>query len=430
MKENKKHDRRNKIIGWVLFVFLLWLPVLFDFDSASMVGKVLMVIGSVCCLLIYILLFVTMLKNNSNNISKSQKKKNIAIFVIIFILYVWLLLRYFDPNIWGTFGFVVIAFLIMVLWGCYTLVNNLRPMLNNEKVTVMLISVAIFFYALSWLLSEVDSKASKVLLIIAIGISYAFFISILLNALMSSDKGIKNRIIFIAFLVTIGVALLILFPFYVQWCGLTGNNFIVFATTYAAIVGGALTLIGVAWTIRHNKIERINEAAKREEERKEDERKKYIPYLKIDNGADFVRSAYLSFLDIEEDKEEVAYAISIKDFYIKNLSLTVIIIKGIMIDNKFCRFDNEYILAKDDSCKISSKGNKRFGCKEMPKNIAIIVQDAIGNEYRLDCNVNKEEHKYRRGVRNNSDRGIMYNYSIVSLTLPTLNNKVIANEEQ
>lgn len=124
-------------------------------------------------------------------------------------------------------------------------------------------------------MSDIHEEAASILIKIAVGILYLFFISILLNILVfnKSKKEIKNRIIIIAFLVAVGVALLILFPFYVQWCGLSGNNFSVFVTTYSAVVGGALTLLGVAWTIRHDRI--IS---------KEEDIEKIKPFLVIDTS--------------------------------------------------------------------------------------------------------------------------------------------------
>lgn len=50
-------------------------------------------------------------------------------------------------------------------------------------------------------------------------------------------------------------------------------------TIVAAVYGGILTLVGVAWTIRHSTEERKLMEKKREAERKEEERKKYKPYF-------------------------------------------------------------------------------------------------------------------------------------------------------
>lgn len=105
-------------------------------------------------------------------------------------------------------------------------------------------------------------------------------IFILYNIFNTNRKRSNNKnqtINLIKNIVTI-IVLIVTLPFYIKWLGLDACNYNIFLTTYSALVSGGLTLIGVAWT--------INSTEKR---RKDDEKKKAIPYLQIidennDNG--------------------------------------------------------------------------------------------------------------------------------------------------
>lgn len=138
-RKEKKHEKNGELIPMIIFslwLFILILPAVFNFQEASIVGKVFMIIGSSIFLLIYIALFVLIIKDKSNDIYKTKRQKiwAVVIFVAIFVLYAWLLLRYFDSDIWGTFGYVSAGiFLVMIMGGCYTAVNNFRHLLIMKK---------------------------------------------------------------------------------------------------------------------------------------------------------------------------------------------------------------------------------------------------------------------------------------------------------
>lgn len=58
-------------------------------------------------------------------------------------------------------------------------------------------------------------------------------------------------------------------------------------TIVASVLGGLIALVGVAWTIRHTNATRQEDLMRIERERKEEERKKHIPYIRISFEKEF-----------------------------------------------------------------------------------------------------------------------------------------------
>lgn len=391
-RKEKNRGELSELVGGlviILWLFLLLLPVLFDFQSATVVGKIFMIIGSSIFLLIYIALFVLTVKDKSNDIYKTRRQKIWAIifFIVILILYVWLLLGYFDSDIWGTLEYVVMgAFLIMVMYGCYSLVNGFRPLLNNEKITVVLIAAALFLAYLSGLFSDIYEGVADILIKIAVGILYLFFISFLLNILVFNKpkKEIKNRIIMIAILVVVGVALLILFPFYVQWCGFTGDNFEVFVTTYSAVVGGALTLLGVALTIKYER-----------QVSKDADIEKIKPFLVIDTSMESYNYNQIKqisfgkyFKDIKLGQDSTYY---FGRPIFRNVSDNVCILDYIRINNEKYKFLFPYAILSNQQFYLTINNQiKSFSLENEPlKEIYIGIYDKAYHlyEFKLIFNV-------------------------------------------
>lgn len=406
-RKEKKHEKNGELIPMIIFflwLFLLILPAVFNFQEATIVGKVFMIIGSSIFLLTYIALFVLIIKDKSNDIYKTKRQKiwAVVIFVAIFVLYAWLLLRYFDLDIWGTFGYVSAGiFLIMIMVGCYVAVNNFRSLLNNEKITIFLIAAALCLILFSGLLSNIDNEAADILIKIAVGILYLFFISILLNFLVfnKSKKEIKNRIIIIAFLVAVGVALLILFPFYVQWCGLTGDNFGVFVTTYSAVVGGALTLLGVALTIRHDSRLREMQEISIHNEKILEEKKKYKPIFNFYNGnnpdnfIDIQANKFDGILDISSrftGDISKAHKTVIRGFIIENTNYIEFYFRGIKINTREYETDKNIFVNKNAYLWIDFD-NENLYLDEPVKELYMIVEDLLGNIYNVWLGIEVEE---------------------------------------
>lgn len=135
------------------------------------------------------------------------------------------------------------------------------------------------------IVAQLEDKTIAIYLIkIALGILYVLIIAIYLNLTLLSKKEFntdKNAVLKLLFGITFALVVLVSVPFYVAWCGLSGDNFDTFVTIYASIIGGGLTLLSVAWTIRHGDKLRLKELEQIEKERKEEELKKAKPLFAV-----------------------------------------------------------------------------------------------------------------------------------------------------
>lgn len=272
MKEKKKTEfNREKtcdmliiigaVVGLVLINFLINIPFLFDFSTAPIVGKVFMIIGSAGALVGLIIGWVFIKKEGIKNL-----KTAIGFFTVY---YLYFLLAYFDRHIWGTIMYVMIVlFAFSMTHNTYEFVAKFTGIFKGDKIAMFIISGTILLLLLGLIK---DSGIDPIFIKIAIGIIYAlaipFFIKVFLLSLNNDQK--KNMMIWLMLGIVLGAGTIVSFPFYVKWCGLE-EEFSTFVSVYSALVGGGLTLLGVAWTIRHSQMVRQNE-----------EKEKAKPYFQL-----------------------------------------------------------------------------------------------------------------------------------------------------
>ena len=161
----------------------------------------------------------------------------------------------------------------------------------------------------------------------------------------------------------------------------------------AALIGGIFTLLGVAWTIKKGEADRKADLWRLEEERKIEERKKHIPFIKICLSEQPSVSVYANihkWLDFENEKDKsqcinnVFYSIHIEDFDIKNISDYNIIIKGIQINKKYFSFE-DVLLERNAVCRIHTTENWSISIPNEIENIYLVVCDILDNEYEIEC---------------------------------------------
>lgn len=262
-KQNKKSNISKgletflaTLIILVLFAFMIH-PVLFDYRQIPLWHKILM-IASTAIFYLTIIPFIIIAEisvKKSGNVERKDKIKLRILYTLILLCSMYLSLNYFSSGIWGTLSiFFVISFFIMVLFGSYSLVaNNFSALLNKEKVPMFILAVAFVCINMALMLNK-NREIADTLLKVAIGIGYVVFIAVFINLTVLSRKNVNSKhvVTLLIICIIIPVVVLITFPFYVQWCGLSGDRFTTFVSVYAAMVSGGLTLVGVAWTIKHS----------------------------------------------------------------------------------------------------------------------------------------------------------------------------------
>ena len=200
----------------------------------------------------------------------------------------------------------------------------------------------------------------------------------------------------------------------------------------AAVYGGLLTLVGVAWTIKDANEKRQEDLIRVENERKEEDRKKHIPYVRISfdknnfspvvvnanitQGLDFGKEEDLALLD-----NKVFYSVNIKNFDIKNISSENIIIKGVFVHGKFYKFSTEEILEPNVCCKIQTTNNWWIPVARPDKKLSLVVSDVIGNLYEIECHISYDFETSRHQIATVGDEeytGFEYSYIVTSVGLP------------
>lgn len=136
----------------------------------------------------------------------------------------------------------------------------------------------------------------------------------------------------------------------------------IMTTISAAILGGAITLAGVAWTIKKGDMDRQAEINKIECDRKEDDRKKNKPYLCIDTTGNAKIKIVLN--------PPSGYNLSIQ-----LLTDSIFIFKGIMADGNF--LESEKLIPQKESFHIELNINDY-------ENVSLVGCDVLDNYYKFD----------------------------------------------
>lgn len=144
-------------------------------------------------------------------------------------------------------------------------------------------------------------------------------------------------------------------------------------TIVAAIYGGLFTLVGVAWTIK-----------KGDNDRKEEERKKYIPYVSFQsNSLPLDRRLDAFCVKIPRSKQDKKLYYHFDPFEIKNISSSNIIFKGIRFNNDIDIFCKKFILEKEKSLDVRIEGGLNIGIDLSA--IGLLAEDMLCNTYYLKC---------------------------------------------
>lgn len=203
-------------------------------------------------------------------------------------------------------------------------------------------------------------------------------------------------------------------------------------TIVAAVYGGLFALIGVAWTIKDGNKKRQEELNIIECERKEEERKKLVPYTKLEmllKETSFVETfieQQVKFDDeqkLSEIENNTCYLINIANFKIRNISNSNYILHGISIDGMVFKFKNQSILSSNEVCKVATTRNGPVVFVKPIEKISLLLTDILGNKYELICEFGSEINDLPRGIETLENKKYTlweYTYRIQNISLPNL----------
>lgn len=382
---NKKALIASVGIGFLALVtyYSFTLPFSNGFSEISLFKK-LYLVGSIICGIAF-LTFVIIIS------IKNGKKYKIFYYNIFYaspiaILEMINILMICDNNLWGYQSSALGLFFIYVLFiGFFASIRTLfKKSFGYENIPVVLISLVFISFILATVNEGVGNiEPANLCYKFCVGLAYLVAISLYVNKYIYKAKDSTKPVSNIIGIIFWGAIITITFPYYIQWCGLTGTSFETFVSVYAAVLGGGITLAGVAWTIKDA-----------ENKRKEEERKKHIPYVQIAHNDQALISATIQkihTIDIlnSEDRKKITgrefCSLCKLHFLIKNISSNNIVLHGAFIDEFYYEFETGALVEKDSVCEINIGDEKGLSLVEEIKTIQLKISDVIENYYIVDC---------------------------------------------
>ena len=254
-------------------------------------------------------------------------------------------LNYYDITtiwLWVIFGMVAIA-APCFFFALYVFGNQQSQRSDDEKRvgTLNVVKHTMLFWLYDLLYMAIFNKWQILVFIfgtIAVVVIFCTVASIFLH-------GRKLLRPFLPFDLLIGLAIMVYLIYIIPDDSLQDIIMVV----VGSVLGGILALVGVAWTIEHTNQSRQADLLRMENERREEERKKHIPYIRIsfDQGLPSIAvDAHIRMgidfdnpNDIASINGNVYFSIGIRDFNIKNVSNANIFLKGVMLQQKYYPFD-------------------------------------------------------------------------------------------
>lgn len=330
------------------------------------------------------------------NKNTNKKGKRVEIFFVVLILIylavtipLFCLVDAFTVH-WFIFGlaFILIPFGVLnfFAWGASkTQLTSGQMILATKRICVLtsyLWLLDAFYMCIfnNWTVA-IWGVGTTIVIINSIG---------LINNFLGKVKILKQFIPF-DLIITIGIGIYLIY--------IIPNAQLqqIITTVASAFLGGALTLVGVAWTIRHNAEERELAEKKRDEEMKLEEKKKYRPVFNVYRSAklpdkyvgvscdEFIGVDRLIYVGNEDKFDSCLFEIT--NFLIENTDFTAFYLRGIKINSKFYE-RSANLFVKKDAYLYCCFNNHKLNLKEQLQNIDIVVEDLLGNIYDVSLGFN------------------------------------------
>lgn len=175
----------------------------------------------------------------------------------------------------------------------------------------------------------------------------------------------------------------------------------IITTIVAAVYGGLLALIGVAWTIRKGDKDRKEDLMRIEKERKEEDRRKYSPVFSVVNkNIDMKKCVIIALDDVENIDKIVIQSddtdnIRLQPICIENSSKVEFYVYGFLFDDEFYAAPEKFLIKKDYYFVVHFLKALRFARNY---EISLCIEDLIENKYSVKLSsVIKDNAMYVKG---------------------------------
>ncbi len=325
---------------------------------------------------LFLLVFIFLSIKNTKVFEDPLKERisNVGIFLVIPILPSVFVFNYYNiENIWKwvifAYAFILIPYLF---WSLFSYHLKQKEYSQNEKEKII-INMAKYI-ALFWLVDLLYMAIFNGWLIATFIFGILILILIVFNLSDAFLHGFSNLRFFMALELVIGSAL----SGYLIYIIPNEKIQNIVLTIFAALVGGIFTLLGVAWTIKKADNDRHNDLLRIENERREEERKKYVPWINYyvaDNNI-FDTNIY-----VENTNFGSEFKYSFNDFLLHNSDFSNFLLKALIIDDNVCTINPSWYIKKEATIRIRFENyvitNKRI------ENVSALLEDLLGNEYKV-----------------------------------------------
>lgn len=403
-KNNKKILQTVVLAAIGMLSIYSWtLPISDNFCKLSLLQRALVVISTQCGIVFLVFMIIATIRS-----AKKDKKYLIDLFYIspIAVIEAIGVCMLFDHKMWGyQSAFAGLALIYILFVEAFASIRTLfNKTFGKENTPVILISFAIVSLFLA-VVSETAGIAepANICYKICLSIAYLMAIALFTDKYLYRPKKDGHTVSHIIGIVSWGSLITITFPFYIQWCGLTGTDFDAFVTVYAAVLGGGITLAGVAWTIKDANDKRKEDLQRIESERKEEERLKYRPFTNVYVGkpksvsCDIRVAQWLNDSSaISRSKTSVLTAENnINSCYFANIDFSHYYVWGIKINGSSTNFETVRLIRKE--CYFLLNFGKKPIYTEKPiSQISLILEDLLENLYELplDYQIEPQDNSY------------------------------------
>lgn len=376
------------------------------------------------CVVFIIIIIIGFKKDDESfGNSKIERISNISTFWAIPVLPSIFVFNYYDiAYIWK---WVIFAYaFILIPISFYFLYQEDKPEEATKKLPINALKSTVLY----WLFDLLYMSIFNDWLIGKFVFGILAIIIIFINSADVFLHGVKSYKFFLVVELLIGLGL----SAYLIYIIPDDKMQPIVLSIAAALIGGLFTLLGVAWTIKQSERDRKADLWRIEKERKEEERKKYIPYIRLANEVQAHYAGRVSSVkhlnfdnpnEISSIENNTYYAIMINHFTVKNISESNIILKGIYLDNVYHPFDSEVLVERDSVGQIQFPLNHWYAFAKKISSVVLIITDIIGNKYAVSCDCYKrlDEQPVKSLAPDNQEYTVLsYTYTVESIALPKL----------
>lgn len=364
----------------VVAVFMIGLSIGFfvmPFISYSSMG--LKIVFSALWLLSCVVFIFGMI--DQYKIVKNNDKSTVIITSVCLIVFFGVCFvnnNYYHLGDWWQIAVVVAMGLytaLMIYWFIKELIKNPKGTLSALLMGVMFVFGFLCILASSLISLEMNLR-KEMLIVGTICIAFPV-IALLIAKILKISKA--EKVLEYCSLIILCVFLLIGISYVISFINPNIDAYQTFVTLLASFMGGGLTLLGVAWTIR-----------KTDMDRKEDDKKKYRPIvnfykMKDDdfiNGKFWDGSVFKGITDNPFEKsDDKTITYKLYNLICKNTDFSQFYLSGVIINNIIVRSNIKLYVDRSDYFGFDTK--TMLYSKNEVKHFSLIIQDMLGNEYKL-----------------------------------------------